>query len=284
MKSLPVRILTASLFLSTVHAQSVQEILQTYFAPLAEDLSAYILENPDSPDLRMAYENALQATYTLGDMPAFLRLVRSKLAHEIRQSPRNSQEVAQNAMMLAQIASNEGDRASVEFARDQILTLAESDDEPIYEAVLERVKAILSRPAAGDVLHIAGNDVQGNPVDLAELRGRVVLVDFWATWCGPCMAEKPNIKAAYDRFHEQGFDIIGISLDRSRNELMTYLNRESIPWPNLFDQEQPLSLAEKHSIDTIPALFLIDREGRLASVNPRGPALHSEIERLLEQN
>jgi thiol-disulfide isomerase/thioredoxin len=118
-------------------------------------------------------------------------------------------------------------------------------------------------------------------VNLAALRGNVVLIDFWATWCGPCMAEKPNVKAAYEAFKDQGFEIVGISLDRSKRDLTAYLERENISWPNLFDQEQPLSLAEKFSIDSIPAFFLIDRNGRVASVNPRGPQLHREIERLL---
>jgi len=273
--------LSLSALLSFVSAQSVQDILQTHYRPLTQALAEYIQTHPESPDIQLAFENALQATYTLGDMDGFLRLVRSKLSHEIAQSPRNSQDIAQSAMMLAQIANGEGDRDSVAFARDQILTLAESDDDPVYEAVLERIKAILSRPSVGDELDISGNDTRGEPVNLAALRGNVVLIDFWATWCGPCMAEKPNVKAAYEAFKDQGFEIVGISLDRSKRDLTAYLERENISWPNLFDQEQPLSLAEKFSIDSIPAFFLIDRNGRVASVNPRGPQLHREIERLL---
>ena len=77
--------------------------------------------------------------------------------------------------------------------------------------------------------------VDGREVDLAELRGKVVLVDFWGTHCGPCVEELPRVKAAFEKFHAQGFEVIGISCDTDRKELEKYVKQHGISWPQYFD-------------------------------------------------
>lgn len=126
--------------------------------------------------------------------------------------------------------------------------------------------------------------VDGREVDLAKLRGKVVLIDFWATWCGPCKAELPNVKAVYDRYHAQGFEVVAISLDteKDRQKLVDYCAENRLPWPQHFDgRGWKNEYAAKYSINAIPAMFLLDREGRIASSNARGPRLEAEVKRLL---
>jgi len=113
--------------------------------------------------------------------------------------------------------------------------------------------------------------VDGREVDLAQLRGRVVLVDFWATTCGPCVMDLPRVKEAYDKFREQGFEVIGISCDTDKERLNKFLKEKEISWPQYFDGlgigGSKLNVA--FGIDGIPHMFLVDKKGLLRFDNVR---------------
>ena len=113
--------------------------------------------------------------------------------------------------------------------------------------------------------------VDGREVDLSKMRGKVVLVDFWATTCGPCVAELPRVKAAYDRFHADGFDVIGISCDTDKTRLEGYVKQHGIVWPQDYDgkQQDDNKFAVEFGIDGIPHMFLVDKKGRLRFDNVR---------------
>jgi thiol-disulfide isomerase/thioredoxin len=127
--------------------------------------------------------------------------------------------------------------------------------------------------------------LDGREVDLRQWRGKVVLLDFWATWCGPCKAELPNILAAYRTYHSRGFEVVAISLDseKDRSALVEYIREHDLPWPQHFDgQGWKNEYAVKFGVRAIPAMFLIDQSGRIASTDARGPKLEAEIRRLLQ--
>ncbi len=128
----------------------------------------------------------------------------------------------------------------------------------------------------GQTLEIDGPTIDGFPFDWASYRGRVVLVDFWATWCGPCREELPNVKRCYEKYHDRGFDVVGISLDQDLDTLKEFLASEQIPWVNLFDAtshgwDNPI--AARYGIKSIPAPILVDREGKVVSTTAHGPDL-----------
>lgn len=145
-------------------------------------------------------------------------------------------------------------------------------------------------PAAiqqGGEMTIAGPTLQGQPFELKALRGKVVLVDFWATWCGPCVAELPNVRRVYDRYHADGFEVVGVSLDNSRQQLDDYVRQKDIPWPQIIFEDEPSlgwnnPLARRYEITGIPAMFLIDRDGHVVAHDEvRGPGLEPAVARLL---
>jgi thiol-disulfide isomerase/thioredoxin len=130
----------------------------------------------------------------------------------------------------------------------------------------------------GQPLEIAGSLVDGQHFDLHSYRGRVVLVDFWATWCGPCVAELENLKQVYSQYHKRGLEIVGVNLDDSREELLAFLQERPIPWPVLHDAPKSGAagghpLAQYYGITGLPTLILVDREGRVLSTHARGPEL-----------
>ena len=120
----------------------------------------------------------------------------------------------------------------------------------------------------------SATDLDGNPISLEQYRGKVILLDFWAVWCGPCIAEMPNVKKVYDTYKDEGFDVIGISLDTDEDILRDYLKENEIPWRQVFSGEGWKSpVARQYHISAIPAPWLIAKDGTLITHQARGDAL-----------
>jgi thiol-disulfide isomerase/thioredoxin len=150
--------------------------------------------------------------------------------------------------------------------------------------MLERQVAAEAALAVGKTFpDFSEQDTAGRPLSIAGLKGKVVLVDFWATWCGPCIAELPTVTAAYDKYRAKGFEIVGISLDDNRAALDAFVKDNKMAWPQFFDgQGWKNKLAQQYGINSIPATFLLDREGRIVAKNLRGEQLDQELSKLLK--
>lgn len=127
-------------------------------------------------------------------------------------------------------------------------------------------------------------DLDGKPLSVANYKGKVVLVDFWAVWCGPCVAELPNVLKAYEAHHAKGFEIIGISLDQDEKKLKAFIEEKKMTWVQYFDGKGwGNKLAAKYGVNSIPATYLLDGEGKIIGKNLRGEALEKAVAKALEK-
>ena len=123
---------------------------------------------------------------------------------------------------------------------------------------------------------------EGKEVSLSSLKGKVVLIDFWASWCRPCRMENPNVVSAYKKFQSQGFEIYGVSLDKSQDAWVKAIKDDGLNWVNVSDLGGWNSAgAATYGVRSIPANFLIDENGIIIAKGLRGANLHAELQKLL---
>ena len=138
-------------------------------------------------------------------------------------------------------------------------------------AVLISLAMVL--PACGDgpaPLDLKFTSVDGQSIDLSKMRGKVVLVVFWASWCPPCRGEVPNVVAAYQKYHDKGFEIVGISLDQDKDALVAFTKENGMVWPQYFDGKGwDNDISKGFGIQSIPTMWLVGKDGKLITTNAR---------------
>lgn len=122
------------------------------------------------------------------------------------------------------------------------------------------------------------NDPEGKPVQLSSLKGKIVLIDFWASWCGPCRQENPNVVKLYQQYHSKGFEIIGVSLDRTKEEWIQAIKDDNLSWIHVSDlQFWQNAAARLYTVGAIPQSFLLDKDGKIIGKGLRGEALAKKL-------
>jgi thiol-disulfide isomerase/thioredoxin len=151
----------------------------------------------------------------------------------------------------------------------------------MVEGKIKSIKA--SADLKNKPLDLKFTAVDGRAVDVSKLQGKVVLIDFWATWCGPCVAELPNVLKAYKELHPKGFEIVGISLDSDKAELEGFVKEKGMEWPQYFDGKGwQNEISSKYGIDSIPAMWLLNKKGMVVSTSARGD-LAEQVAKLLAE-
>lgn len=293
--------------------QSAAAIVQQHEKALIADLVAYVRAHPEAEDLDQAYLNIFEkavaydwfldneetakqylAAHPEGAVRPMAQIVATMARAQAGQFSEawgiyrelvrgldgiEQEEFASNfADSLAASATAAGDHGT---ARRVYETLLEKfGDNPALRAKVRDDLArldMVGQPAPGLVV----TDLQGQPVRLAEFKGKYVLIDFWATWCAPCVAELPNLRALYDSYHTRGLEIVSISLDETAEAAADFAKARKLPWIQVHNATSGGDAVAAFGVNNIPATFLVGPEGKVLRLELRGEALRQALKELI---
>ncbi|MDR6566976.1 AhpC/TSA family protein [Chitinophaga ginsengisegetis] len=171
---------------------------------------------------------------------------------------------------------------------EEFRQLFESLDKSVQESQYGQSVTAYVKSLKANVLNVAADDfsqedTKGKPVKLSSFRGKYVLVDFWASWCGPCRQENPNVVKAYNRFKDKNFTILGVSLDDNRDRWLRAIDQDGLAWTQVSDlRGWGNEVAVQYGVQSIPTNFLVDPTGKIIARNLRGEELEAKLEQLLK--
>lgn len=265
---------------SAMAKQDIEKVIATIEGKLTDFMKEY----PDSPE-------AQDAEFQLGVLFANTDQPKRAVVH-LKSYIDSKPDVDENKVAYAHFSLAEAYKSSGNFdqAKEQYRYLLNnfSDANPKMLAMarsnLDDMDVIKQLAVGGEPIPFSVKDLDGKPLSIEKFKGKVVLLDFWATWCKPCLAEMPNVKRIYDMYQKEGFEIIGISLDSNRSALENYIKRNDIEWPQFFDGAAwNNEVAQKYKVRSIPSTFLVDRSGKIRYKSLRGSQLARAVEQLLKE-
>ncbi len=273
------------LSLSAFAYTSLEELMTDMNRRQVEAIKAYLAANPEAHDAAEARDRLVFGLVSIEDYDGAVAIL-SRMYDQLPQDKSTLEldlafgDIVVPKIQILRMNSKKAEAlAFIERVRADFST---HDAAPQIEDALNDFANMFEGPEIGGTMDIAFTALDGRDVDLAALKGQVVLVDFWATWCMPCIRVMPTLKELHAAYHDQGFEIIGISLDEERERLESYLAKENIAWPQHFDGlgwENEFAL--RYNVQSIPATALIGKDGKIVAIDPKESTLKELIPALL---
>ncbi len=297
-------------------ATSVAEIQARHDRALVRELSEYLTANPKAADRDQAYASLFNKaiehdwfaevedlahgylkTDPDGPVKALAQIIQTMSR---AQAGRYDEALARFRELIAGIEASGPQEEfattfSDTFAQAAIAAGEYNVARQAYAALLDRFgeSATLRQKVQADLKRLdqvgrtapafTAQDIQGRTIRSADYRGKYVLLDFWATWCGPCVAELPRLQEAYRSYHASGLEIVGISLDESKDAVVNFARTRKVPWPQVHNAGGSSDLVQSFGVVSIPATYLIDPEGTIIRLDLRGKALDEALARLIKR-
>ena len=208
---------------------------------------------------------------------------REEIKDEIKTIMQESMIVNRNNIIPVLLLQQGIEDIGINFA-EKFLKIYPYKDRPSLKSVHDRIKSEKAK-ASGKMIDFTMPDITGKDRKLSDFvgNGKYILVDFWASWCGPCLREMPHVKAAYEKYKDKGFDIVGVSLDKDKSAWENAINRLGMEWNHLSDLKGWYSKgAQVYNIRSIPATILFDPEGNIIATNLRGNQLEEKLKEVLK--
>ena len=286
MKIILKSILSTFIISQVALAEGVKDIINQHAQAQISEINNYIKINPQANDLLLAYKSLSELYDTQSDAVKSLGALDTVYTLTKETDDFEPRIVFMNIIQPYLERCQKSGLTSNAIAK---LTLFNSDFSSHPEAAIinnfvAQIIGELQKPQIGGTMEIAFTSVNGKEkIDLSELKGKVVLIDFWATWCAACISELPYVKKTYETYHDKGFEIIAISLDRNKKDLIKFIEDNKLPWPQCFDEGQAEPFSSKYGISLIPATFLINQQGKIVATNLQGTQLESKVAELLSE-
>ena len=267
------------------HMEKFYELLSTDPEAARQELETYAAKSYQGHPLteewvELIFRMGSEGEATVSDISRFLEMSKQmltdidpeKYAKEIKESADSLEQLK----LVAKMYERDGKAdAKIPF------NVKPADKKSEQKGTSEIPKISHTEKIGKPAMDFQAIDLKGKEISLKKFRGQVVLLDFWATWCVPCIAEMPHLKEIYDKYKDQKFEIIGISLDQTHAALDSYIEEQNIAWPQFLDNG---TVAKMYNVTGIPATFLIDGNGLVRKVQLRGSTLEEAVAELVQEN